>query len=79
MSPTRPVIAFVLLLIAAPAWAAVNPATDPTAKPAPETPALPLWETLAKSEAPQSSLPPECSGYYVRRSNHSGRELSRCN
>lgn len=72
-------IAFVLLLIASPAWAAVNPANDPTSKPAPATQALAPWETLAKSDTQQGSLPLECSGYYVKRSNHSGRELSRCN
>jgi len=71
----RPILIFALLLMNAPALAAINPVQDPiaVAKPALlKNVALLLGDRQEKAE-----LPVECSGYYLR--PHKPGELSRCN
>jgi hypothetical protein len=71
----RPILIFALLLMSAPALAAINPVHDPivAAKPVPlKNVALLLGDRQDKAE-----LPMECSGYYLR--PHRPTALSRCN
>ena len=72
----RPILIFALLLMSAPALAAINPVHDPivAAKPAPLKNAAFL---LGGRQQEKAELPVECSGYYLR--PHKPTDLSRCN
>ena len=71
----RPILIFALLLMNAPALAAINPVHNPSvvAKPAP----LKNVVLLSGDRPEKAELPVECSGYYLR--PHKPTDLSRCN
>lgn len=71
----RPMLIFTLLLMNAPAFAAINPIHDPIAATQPA--ALKSVALLLGDRQDKAELPMECSGYYLR--PHRPTALSRCN